>query len=316
MRRLRADDMAVVAATTRILSVVEPVGVERALTEVDPTAAREPVTIVAAAVGAMPLSRAGVRSPHRPASRLKLAMLWSLAAACMFGVLYTALPLTGHPLPSYSSHLPHLDDSGHFEAPTGPWATGSGVTTTLGLGGGAAPGVKAPGSAGATVSKQAQTSAQSHSSGQPAASGGTGIAPAPFQPWPPANAFMYVAGHPAFGVSDANGYYWWAFGQCTWWAQYKKQNENLTRMGSARYWAAGAAARGYRVGGSPVAGATVVFQAGVQGAGGDGHVAHVEAVYPSGWFLVSEMNFYANGGGWGRVDYRYAHTGWGVSFIY
>jgi len=35
-----------------------------------------------------------------------------------------------------------------------------------------------------------------------------------------------------------------------------------------------------------------------------------------GWFLISEMNFYWNGGGWGRVDYRYAHSGWGVSFIY
>jgi hypothetical protein len=44
-------------------------------------------------------------------------------------------------------------------------------------------------------------------------------------------------------------------------------------------------------------------------------VAHVEAVYPGGWFLVSEMNFYANGGGWRRVDYRFAHAGAGVWFI-
>jgi surface antigen len=66
----------------------------------------------------------------------------------------------------------------------------------------------------------------------------------------------------------------------------------------------------------PRANATVVFQPGVQGAGGAGHVAHVVAVYPGGWFLVSEMNFYWNGGGWARVDYRYAHMGSGVSFIY
>ena len=127
---------------------------------------------------------------------------------------------------------------------------------------------------------------------------------------------MYVPGHPAFGMSDVGGYYYWAFGQCTWWAQYRRQGENLTHMGAAMYWAAGAAARGYRVGSTPRAGATVVFQPGVQGAGGAGHVAHVVAVYPGGWFLQSEMNFYWNGGGWGRVDYRYAHVGWGVAFIY
>lgn len=86
-------------------------------------------------------------------------------------------------------------------------------------------------------------------------------------------------------------------------------------MGNALNWASSAAARGYAVGSTPVVGGTVVFQPGVQGAGGAGHVAHVEAVYPDGWFLISEMNFYINGGGWGRVDYRYAHTGWGVQFI-
>ena len=59
-----------------------------------------------------------------------------------------------------------------------------------------------------------------------------------------------------------------------------------------------------------------IYPGGVQGAGGAGHVAHVIAVYPDGWFLVSEMNFYWNGGGWARVDYRYAHMGSGVMFIY
>jgi hypothetical protein len=32
--------------------------------------------------------------------------------------------------------------------------------------------------------------------------------------------------------------------------------------------------------------------------------------------LISEMNFYFNGGGWGRVSYRYAHSGAGVAFVY
>jgi surface antigen len=128
---------------------------------------------------------------------------------------------------------------------------------------------------------------------------------------------MYVPGHPSFKMSrPANGYYWWAFGQCTWWAQYKRQDENLRHMGNARYWAAGAASRGYRIGHTPRAGATVVFQPGVEGAGGAGHVAHVEKVYPGNWFLISEMNFYWNGGGWGRVSYRFVYVRSGVSFIY
>ncbi len=127
---------------------------------------------------------------------------------------------------------------------------------------------------------------------------------------------MAVPGHPAFAASGPNGYYVVAWGQCTWWAQYERRDENLQSIGNAQYWAAGAAARGYRVGSVPAAGSTVVFQPGVQGAGGAGHVAHVVAVYPNGWFLVSEMNFYWNGGGWARVDYRYAHAGAGVAFIY
>jgi len=87
-------------------------------------------------------------------------------------------------------------------------------------------------------------------------------------------------------------------------------------MGNARYWAGNAPRRGLRVGSVPIRGATVVFQPGVQGAAGAGHVAHVLALYPDGWFLISEMNAYVNGGGWGRVSYRYVHVGWGVSFIY
>lgn len=128
---------------------------------------------------------------------------------------------------------------------------------------------------------------------------------------------MFVPGHPGYAVAEPNpDPYWWAFGQCTWWAQNQRSDENLKHMGNAEYWAGGAAARGYRVGSTPAVNATVVFQPGVQGAGGAGHVAHVVAVYPGGWFLVSEMNFYWNGGGWGRVDYRFAHSGSGVSFIY
>jgi surface antigen len=118
-------------------------------------------------------------------------------------------------------------------------------------------------------------------------------------------------------MSDYKGDpYAYAFGQCTWWAQYERRDENLRGMGNARYWAGNAPKRGLHVGNSPRVGATVVFQPGVQGAGWAGHVAHVMALYPNGWFLISEMNSYGNGGGWGRVSFRYAHTGSGIQFIY
>jgi surface antigen len=136
-------------------------------------------------------------------------------------------------------------------------------------------------------------------------------APSGISQWAP------VPGHPAFAVSrPRNNFYGVAFGQCTWWAQWKRRDENLRGMGNAWQWAAGARARGYRTGLTPRIGATVVFQPGVQGASNLGHVAHIEDVYRGGWFMVSEMNFFWNGGGWGRVDYRYAHVGPGVSFIY
>lgn len=124
-------------------------------------------------------------------------------------------------------------------------------------------------------------------------------------------------GRAAYGMHDFGGDpYARVFGQCTWYAWYRHQGEPLMGIGNAAQWAYGARAHGLRTGSTPAVGATAVFQGGVQGASGVGHVAHVEAVYGNGWFLVSEMNFYFNGGGWGRVDYRYVHTGGGVSFIY
>ena len=40
------------------------------------------------------------------------------------------------------------------------------------------------------------------------------------------------------------------------------------------------------------------------------------AVVGGGWFMISEMNFYWNDGGWGKVDYRYVYVRSGVTFIY
>ena len=130
-------------------------------------------------------------------------------------------------------------------------------------------------------------------------------------------AWTPVPGHPSYGMSDFKGdpnagY----FGVCTWYAWYRHQSEPLLRLGMAGSWARNAPGHGLAVGSAPRVGATAVFQPGVQGAGGSGHVGHVEQILSGGWFIISEMNFTWNGGGWGRVDWRYVHVGSGVSFIY
>ncbi|HEU0026038.1 MAG TPA: CHAP domain-containing protein [Ktedonobacterales bacterium] len=146
-----------------------------------------------------------------------------------------------------------------------------------------------------------------------------GSAPAPIIPGPGGiGPWTPVPGHPSYGMSDfAGDPYSSMFGVCTWWAWYTRQDEpQLGQLGMAYQWIANARARGMRTGYTPAVGATVVFQPGVQGASGSGHVGHVVQILSGGWFVISEMNFYWNGGGWGRVDYRYVHTGSGVAFIY
>lgn len=129
---------------------------------------------------------------------------------------------------------------------------------------------------------------------------------------PPANLGAWsFTGLFAWPMSYRSGAY--PFGQCTFYGWYRAPS--LAGLGNAMSWPANARARGLWVHGFPTAGSTVAFAPGVQGAGWEGHIAHVERVYTNGWFLVSEMNFYFNGGGLGRVSYRYAHTGWGVTFI-
>ncbi|HUY78802.1 MAG TPA: CHAP domain-containing protein [Ktedonobacterales bacterium] len=242
------------------------------------------------------------------------ALMTVVVAAILLGLLGATSPLWRTPLAQVQQRFAPQGAAASIgqinQPPTGPWSSTVSVAPNLEIGGGAGPGVKAPGSAG--------LAGNSNGNGNSTGGNGSGtISAAPIYPWPPAYAFTAPPGYYSWGVTEpANDYYWWAFGQCTWWAQHMRGDENLRHMGNAQYWAGSAAARGYSVGSTPVVGATVVFQPGVQGAGGAGHVAHVERVYPDGWFLISEMNFYWNGGGWGRVDYRYAHSGWGVQFIY
>ncbi|MBF6590946.1 MAG: CHAP domain-containing protein [Ktedonobacterales bacterium] len=277
---------------------------------------RSPVRVV-------PGRAAGVRIPASPALRKRhpqgrrvFAGLVTLAAsvAMVVGMLYASSPMGGARMAAQSLELvAAAGDNGVATSGGlgGAWATSAGALS-LGIGGGAGPGVKAPGTAGLPVKNVPKPPVGPPPPPPP----GIGISPAPFTPWPPANQWMQVPGYGAFAAQPVAGYYSSAFGQCTWWAQYERRDETLAHMGNARYWGADAIARGYRVGDRPAPNTTVVFQPGVQGAGGGGHVAHVIAVYPGGWFLMSEMNFYWNGGGLGRVDYRYAHSGWGVQFIY
>jgi len=110
-------------------------------------------------------------------------------------------------------------------------------------------------------------------------------------------------------------YQGYSYGWCTSGAA-MMAHDYVGGLGFAASWTRNAAARGMAVGSAPRAGATVVFQPGVQGASGEGHVAHVVTVYSNGWFLIAETAFWWNGGGFGRVSYRYAHAGSGVSFIY
>ena len=85
------------------------------------------------------------------------------------------------------------------------------------------------------------------------------------------------------------------YGQCTYYAASRR---NVTWAGNAGWWFQ--AANGIRPEGHvPVAGAIVVFHT-----GWFGHVAIVESVNSDGSFVVSEMNYYGSGGGWGRVDHR------------
>ena len=92
------------------------------------------------------------------------------------------------------------------------------------------------------------------------------------------------------------------FGWCNWWPEVMHPGNPAILFGLRHS--------------QPLAGSVVVFDPGVQGASADGHYGQVVAILNGGWLLISEMNFYWRGGGFGLVDYRYIHLGSGVSFIY
>lgn len=144
--------------------------------------------------------------------------------------------------------------------------------------------------------------------------------PRPASPPPPSGPYSSSTpppGYNSFAMTEPSPDPWaGSWGQCTWWTAYKRQDENFSGFGNALNWANAAQAAGYTVTATPAANATVVFAPGVQGASSLGHVSHVEQVLTGGWVLVSEMNFFWNGGGFARVDYRYVYAGSGVWFIH
>ncbi len=108
------------------------------------------------------------------------------------------------------------------------------------------------------------------------------------------------------------------YGSCTWWANQRYfQLHGIfvpwTTQSNAWQWTARAYQFGWHVSGSPVVGAIIDLQPGVQGASWAGHVAIVERVLSNGHVLASNMN-------WGaypsQVTYVEFTPGQGVTFIY
>ena len=118
---------------------------------------------------------------------------------------------------------------------------------------------------------------------------------------------------PVFAAAGNSAGY--AYGYCTWWVSHKRL---IPWHGMAYQWWSLARAYGFAEGSTPRVGAVMVMGAGMAGASASsGHVAYVESVNANGSFLISEMNWYGSGGGWGKVDYRTITSMSGIlGFIY
>ena len=164
---------------------------------------------------------------------------------------------------------------------------------------------RAAGRARQAALKQATVIAVAKPSVQPSTRARRVTVAATARPAAPAAPISAAAGNSA-------GY---AYGYCTWWASHKR---SIPWHGMAYQWWSMARAYGFPEGSTPRAGAIMVMGAGMAGASaGSGHVAYVESVNANGSFVVSEMNWYGSGGGWGKVDYRTITSLSGIlGFIY
>jgi surface antigen len=119
-------------------------------------------------------------------------------------------------------------------------------------------------------------------------------------------------------VGNGAGSLNWPVGQCTFWANSRYHQLTgywVSWSGNADQWAAGARAAGWHVSTSPHVPSIIVLMPYVQGASGYGHVAVVESMNGN-TVHTSNMNWYANGGGWDRESFQDFTTGSGVSFVW
>ena len=110
-----------------------------------------------------------------------------------------------------------------------------------------------------------------------------------------------------------------AFGQCTYWANLRYHEVTgywVAWNGNADQWAAGARSAGWHVSTTPHLHSIVVLLDDVQGASSLGHVAFVEKVISSTEVQASNMNWYANGGGFDTESTWNFTKGSGVYFVW
>jgi len=123
-------------------------------------------------------------------------------------------------------------------------------------------------------------------------------------------------------VGNGQGSLNWPIGQCTYWAN--SRYHTLTGHwvpwnGNADQWVAGARSAGWNVSQTPHVPSIIVLMPGVQGASNYGHVAVVENLVTAATpttVHTSNMNWYANGGGWDKVSYVDFTVGSGVYFVW
>jgi len=107
------------------------------------------------------------------------------------------------------------------------------------------------------------------------------------------------------------------YGQCTWWADQRFHQINGSYVpwktnANAWQWSSRAAEFHWRVSSTPIAGAIVNLQPGVQGAGYLGHVGVVEKVLDSSHVIASNLNWGASPSSVASIEFS---TGSGVTFI-
>lgn len=107
-------------------------------------------------------------------------------------------------------------------------------------------------------------------------------------------------------------------GQCTWWADQRYYQLHgiyvpWHNQADAWQWTARAYQYGWHVSSTPVVGAIMNLQPGVQGAGPYGHVGVVEKILPNGHVIASSLNWGAYY--WQVVDVEFT-PGPGVTFLY